>query len=193
MVKKRQPDEVERDRELIAKLYIQGKKQSAIAEIISAQYKFSVTQQQISLDLGVIRKRWLESSVRDFDAAKSEQLAKIDHMESEAWDAWEKSKGKHRQVTTKKGINGKGEIDETTVKVEDLIGNPAYMNIIDRCIERRCRLLGLDAELRYTDVNLAIAAVIRAGFVVQNPTVDVTAIEVKDNGEGTIVGADEDG
>jgi hypothetical protein len=168
--KKRHPDEIRRDRELIAKLYIQGKKQGAIAEIVSAQYTFRITQQQISSDLKVIRDRWLESSVRDFDAAKSEQLAKIDHMESEAWQSWEKSKEVSKTVTRKQGGMNDGEV---ITKIETLTGNPAYLNIVDRCIERRCRLLGLDAELRYADVNLAIAAVIRAGFIVQNPTIDV--------------------
>jgi hypothetical protein len=177
--KKRHPDEVRRDRELIAKFYMQGKNQFEIAEIISKQYDFTITQQQISSDLQVIRDRWLKSSVRDFDTAKAEQLAKIDHMESEAWDAWNKSKDKYRQITTKKGVNAKGIINETTARVEDLIGNPAFMNIIDRCIERRCKLLGLDAELRYADVNLAIAAVIRAGFIVQNPTVEVDSSVVQ--------------
>jgi hypothetical protein len=173
---KRHPDDMERDRELIAKLYVQGKTQSAIAEIISAQYKFSISQQQIAKDLGVIRRRWRESSVRDFDAVKSEQLAKLDHMESEAWEAWNKSKGVSKTITQKRG--GAAGI-ETTTKIETLTGNPAYLNIIDRCIERRCRLLGLDAELRYADVNLAIAAVVRSGYEVRNPieqpqTLDLT-------------------
>ena len=186
---KRHPDDVKRDRELVAKLYVQGKSQDAIAAIISEQYKFSITRQQISIDLKEIRKQWLESSVRDFDALKSEQLAKIDYMESEAWDAWEKSKTNSKSVTRKQGGKLSGEV---TTKVESLTGNPAYLNIVDRCIERRCRLLGLDAELRYADVNLAIAAVIRAGFIVQNPTLDVAAVEVEElkEMEGAIDGTD---
>jgi len=173
--KKRHPDEVRRDRELVAKLYMQGRNQFEIAETIGKQYDFTITQQQISSDLKVIRDRWLESSVRDFDTAKSEQLAKIDHMESEAWQSWEKSKEPAKSINSKKGGNLSNEV---ITKVEYRTGNPAYLNIVDRCIERRCRLLGLDAELRYADVNLAIAAVIRAGFIVQNPTLDVTAVDL---------------
>jgi hypothetical protein len=173
--KKRHPDEVRRDRELIARLYMQGRNQFEIAETISKQYDFTITQQQISSDLKVIRDRWLESSVRDFDTAKAEQLAKIDHMEFEAWQSWEKSKEVSKTVTRKQGGVNDGEV---ITKIETLSGNPAYLNIVDRCIERRCRLLGLDAELRYADVNLAIAAVIRAGFVVQNPTLDVVSVDL---------------
>lgn len=166
---KRHPDEIRRDRETIAKLYMQGKSQYEIAEVINAQYSFTITQQQVSSDLKVIRDRWLESSIRDFDAAKSEQLAKIDLMESEAWEAWDKSKETAKVITRKQGGKNAGEV---TTRIERQTGNPAYLNIVDRCIERRCRLLGLDAELKYADLNLAISAVVRAGYVIQNPNLE---------------------
>src|SRR5262245_53581405 len=72
-------------RKRVAALYIQGQSQARIAEQVG------VAQGTISYDLQAIRKEWLASSVRDFDEAKSQELAKLDHLEAEAWAGWERS------------------------------------------------------------------------------------------------------
>jgi hypothetical protein len=110
--------DIERRRAEIADLYIQGRKQYDIAQL------YGVSQQQISLDLKAIRAQWLESAVRDFDHMRSEQLAKIDAVEAEYWRAWEKS------------------------RAEDEAGNPQFLTGVERCVQQRCKLFGLDAPQR---------------------------------------------
>ena len=73
-------------RQQVAAAYLRGEYQADIAT------RFGISQQQISLDLKTIRAMWLQSAVRDFDAARAEELAKIDAVEAEFWGAWEKSK-----------------------------------------------------------------------------------------------------
>src|SRR5262249_46366485 len=85
-------------REQVAALYLQGHSQYTIAQQVG------VTQQQISMDLKIIQKGWLASTLRDFDAAKSEQLAKLDQLELAAWAAWERSRVPHDVVTTKEVV-----------------------------------------------------------------------------------------
>jgi transcriptional regulator with XRE-family HTH domain len=70
----------------VARRYLQGEMQEQIAQ------SFGVTQGQISQDLKAIRAAWLASAVRDFDALKAQELAKIDAVEREYWLAWERSK-----------------------------------------------------------------------------------------------------
>jgi hypothetical protein len=166
MKKKRTPDQVRRDRETIAKLYLQKNTQARIAEIISEQYDFTVTQQQISHDLQAIRKDWREASVEAIDHAKIEALQALDLMIAETWTAWEASKNSKKVISRKAG-------GDTQTRIEAQVGNPTYMTILGALWDRRCKILGIEAEVRYGDLNAAIAAVIRAGFVVQNPTVDV--------------------
>lgn len=160
MGNQRSPFEKEDSLVAIAKLYLQGESQSAIAKSLE------LSQQTISLDLKEIRKRWRESSIRDFDEAKSQELAKIDLVEAEYWRQWERSKQMKRVRKNEEGLTEKGTFLKNATTEEDRCGNPAYLAGVMNCIERRCKILGLDSELKYQDLSIAIAAVVNAGFSV---------------------------
>ena len=134
-------------REDVARRYLQGQTQSEIADV------FGVSQAQISKDLAAIRAAWLASAVRDFDALKAQELAKIDAVEREYWLAWERSK-KDKEISVQEG----GEVDPQTrkprikkvvMRKEGQAGNPAFLAGVLTCIERRCSILGLDAPKRF--------------------------------------------
>ena len=61
----------------VARLYLEAVTQTAIGK------QLGVSQQQISYDLKIVRQRWLESSIRNFDEARGHELAKIDCVERE--------------------------------------------------------------------------------------------------------------
>lgn len=135
-------------RQQVAAAYLRGEYQADIA------VRFGISQQQISLDLKAIRAAWLASAIRDFDQARAEELAKIDQVESEYWQAWERSK-KDKEIAVQEGG---GDIDPQTkrprikklsLRKEGQSGNPAYLQGILTCIERRCKILGLDAPTRF--------------------------------------------
>jgi len=179
--------QIENDRVFIAEKYLQGWTQQKIADHLE------IPQQCVSDELKTIRKRWLESSIRDFDEAKSRELARIDLLEKEAWEAWEKSKLPKTTKTHKRGQTPKGDINEITDKVEEREGNKAFLDVIDRCILRRCTILGIDAEIKFQDINLAIATAVRAGFKVEAPRDEINqdnAIAV--NGEAVDTDRDSD-
>ena len=71
--------------ERAARWYSEGVSQTEIAK------RNGVSQAMTSKDLDAVRKRWLESSLVDFDAMRAAQLAKIDHMEAVAWEEFAKS------------------------------------------------------------------------------------------------------
>ena len=137
---KRTSDQAEHDYTRIARMYLQGQTQSAIAA------ELGLSQQQISYDLRIIRKRWLDSSLRDFDAAKAEELAKIDLIESELWEAWNASKGDKEITTHEEGDGPKGPFNKNAVKKEKSYGAIAYLNGVMECVKKRCELLGLNPE-----------------------------------------------
>jgi hypothetical protein len=98
----------------VARFYLFGWTQTRIGN------ELIVSQQQISYDLKIVRQRWLESSIRDFNEAKAQELAKLDLVEARYWAAWERTQ----------------EID------------PRFLQGVERCIAKRCEILGLNAPLK---------------------------------------------
>ena len=132
---------IEGRRALVSELYLKGKTQAEIAE------QLGVDQSTISRDLTALQKQWKDSAIRNLDEAKARELAKIDALERTYWDAWERSVGQTQIKTIKakgdpKGAPGQA---EQTIRTEDLNGDPRYLAGVMSCIERRCRLLGIDA------------------------------------------------
>lgn len=149
---------IEQRRVVITQRYLKGDYQADIARDLG------VTQQQISKDLKAIRAAWLVSAVRDFDALKAQELARIDGVEREAWQAWERSR-LDKEVSVTEQVEGEGSITVTKfpdgkeittrkklkarITREGQAGVPAYLTVILACIERRCKILGLDAPQKF--------------------------------------------
>jgi len=123
-------------RQQVAQLYLAGKYQSEIGQLLG------VTQQQISQDLKAVQQQWLAASIRDFDTVKSEQLAKIDAVERAAWAAWERSP-QPREVTVQEVIDGEQRTNKVSLRKERQVGDPRFLERIQKCIDQRCDILGL--------------------------------------------------
>lgn len=125
----------------VAERYLRGEYQSAIAQSLG------VDTATISRDLATIRSQWLGAAIRDFDAAKAQELAKIDEVERAAWAAWERSTKDKEVAVQEAGADKK--LKKATLRKEGQSGNPAFLSTILTCIERRCAILGLDAPKRF--------------------------------------------
>ncbi len=141
--------------------YCQGLTQVAIADRINADRDYDLSQQTISNDIIAIQKGWLKSSLRDFDEMRAEQLGKVDRLEREYWRGWERScEDAETTVKKQKGTLTKYE-DEKTGRFaaerpaeqqqtsKGQAGNPSFLAGVERCIKRRCKLLGLDAPVEH--------------------------------------------
>ena len=137
----RTKDQIQRDRVSIAEWYCEGKYQSWIAT------ELKVTQQQISYDLKAIRKVWLSRQVAAFDVMVAEEIARIDHLDSTWRDAWERSQ-KKGEIDMVKTVTGDKPRDEVAKRIEHRDGNPSFLTGVERCIELRVKLLGLNAPER---------------------------------------------
>jgi hypothetical protein len=107
--------------------------------------RIGVNRSTISRDLRVLNARWKESGVRDLDAAKGQELDRLDQLEREAWQAWEKSKGAHETTTTEQTSTGAGERVKAAIRKDEQCGDPRYLAVLQWCIEQRSKLLGLHA------------------------------------------------
>lgn len=131
----RTPEKREKDFSVLAELYVYGHTQREMAE------KIGVSQTQISFDISELHQRWVKAQLIDVSEAKARELAKIDNLERIAIAAWIKSGGKKRKVITTTG----GEYENERIEQWEEVGDPAYLARISWCIERRCKILGIDA------------------------------------------------
>jgi len=151
---RRSAAQLARDRRRIAELYLEGKLQADIAEAVG------ISQSTVSNDLKAIQQEWLESSLIDFNEAKARELAKIDRLEWEYWTAWARS-CEDAETTTKKAVQvGDKERKEATQTAKGQAGDPRFLQGVQWCIERRCKLLGIDAPQRH-DVKHHISGGVR--------------------------------
>ena len=155
---KRTHHQLQRDRQLIADWYSRGETQTAIAALINSgahlvkdedgvcvEPRYTLSQQTISNDIKAIQKAWLESSLRDFDEMRAEQLGKIDEQERRYHRGWERS-CLDAETVVRKQKEGGGKEQQMTSKGQ--AGDPRFLAGVDGCIDRRCKLLGLDAPTK---------------------------------------------
>lgn len=147
-------DVIDQRRATVARLYLQGWTQQRIAD------QERVTRELISQDLTAIRKDWEASTLFDFNEAKIQELQKIDNLEAEAWRHFFESARPLKKKSTKlkgkaqQGQNSKlpNDLEQYTYE-EERLPDPRFMQIVDRCIERRCRILGLEAPLKVAETD----------------------------------------
>lgn len=164
--------EAEREQQLvvIADLRLQGWPQYKIAAHLGLH------QSTISMDLAEVHRRWEAESIKKIDQYKSMELARIDKILVESWEAWENSKRPRKEVTVERRQRPPGEgqdgeaaepVEETkrSLKHIDQIGDPRYLREIIRCIQERCKLLGLyaDKSTFTEEVNKMIAQIVIRG------------------------------
>lgn len=133
--------EIAERRRQVAALYLAGKVQTEIA------VELGVDQATISRDLKALQKQWAEQAVRDLDEAKAEQLAKIDRLEQEYWDAWQQSRGEQTATSKKLVRDGEKEKAEASTRIAVQPGDPRFLGGVQWCIEQRCKILGVNAPI----------------------------------------------
>lgn len=133
-------------RATVAALYLSRRSQADIAQ------ELSVDQSTVSLDLKALHRQWKEQAFKDTDAVKKRELDRIDVLEQHYWDAWRRSCEEKRSSMAEQRQTGNSQTQATTrrdqILREDRDGNPAFLAGVQWCIERRCKILGLDAPVK---------------------------------------------
>jgi lambda repressor-like predicted transcriptional regulator len=145
--------EVADRRDLIADLHLKGCSMAAIAR------RLGVSRRTVERDLDAIRNAWREARRDAVQEAVDRELARLDLLEREAWEGWQRSQQqgvseklskaedeKHARGLAASGVLDGGAVSgaakkraERTTRTQH--GDPRYLLLIMKCIERRARLL----------------------------------------------------
>jgi len=120
-------------------LYLQGWIQADIAE------RLKINQTTVSRDLKALQADWIKSTLRNFDEMKAEELAKVDRLEREYWRGWERS-CEDAETVRREGDVARVEKVVTTAKGQ--AGDPRFLAGVQWCIDKRCKILGIDAPTK---------------------------------------------
>lgn len=113
------------------RLFLQGHQAPEIAE------KENIDAATVCRDLRVIHDNWLARTHARYDQCIARELALLDEIERQAWEAWNRSLLNQETTQAEKSTR-----DEKTKLVrKGQTGNPMYLRIIFHCIEKRCELL----------------------------------------------------
>lgn len=148
----RKAGERERDKQLIAPLYFKGYTFREIAETVSATTGRTISHVTVFNDVKDILKESEEERTNFVNHQLTIELGKINKLEREYWEAWEKSKTDQKKKSVEKKDDCEGDPTKgrkkssTRVLGEEIInmGDPRYLGGIERCIEMRCKLLGIN-------------------------------------------------
>lgn len=136
-------------REQVARLYLAGKSQNEIAA------EFNVNQSTISRDLEAIRKQWQEQALLHFDEIKARELARIDRLEREYWQAWERSQEDAetvKQVGTLDSDGKKVKAGKAEKTSKGQSGNPSFLAGVQWCIEQRLKIFGVYEAIKVRQI-----------------------------------------
>jgi hypothetical protein len=139
--KKRTAAQREKDLTIISEMYLAAYRQDEIAK------RIGVHRTQITYDLNEIRARWMKDAVRKIDERKGEELARLDRLEMEYWDAWRKSQEEFKSTIVKKA-EGKSKSAEVSQHTENRYGDPRFLDGALKCIAKRCEILGVNAPVK---------------------------------------------
>ena len=133
-----------KDRLKISDWYLKGYTQQWIA----GQLGLNVST--ICRDIKVLIRWWKRSSVKNIDSLKQIELNKINKLEIEYWEAWERSKNDAEQKIKRQRQTANNEpINEAQIKSDSQNGDPRYLAGVQWCIEKRCKIIGIDAPEKH--------------------------------------------
>jgi len=130
--------QIEQRRTQVTELCKKGWTQAAIAR------ELGVSQATISSDLKASRKEWKESRVRNLDEAIVEEDKSLEVVIREAWGGWQRSQ-EPAETTRIIQKNGEKRAEKT---VRERPGDPGFLRVVISAIEKRYKLLGLDAAAK---------------------------------------------
>jgi hypothetical protein len=129
-------------RTTVARLYLQQRTQAEIAHAVG------VNQGTVSRDLKAIQAEWQRERLDDFARAKLRELARIDQLERHYWEAWERSCQDREQTVQEKTTAPMGDRLKAGTRTEGRDSNPEFLRGVERCIELRCKILGVFAAVK---------------------------------------------
>ena len=149
--------EIEERRAKVAALLVRGVSYRNIAIEVGVK-----STQTVWADVQAIMDEWRKYHLSDINKLMVVELQKTLEVEAAAWEEWERSKTVKDKVRVTEAVLADVDPDDPTLlslvgglipterqtTTEGRLGNPAYLAIIDKMMDKRARLLGLYAPER---------------------------------------------
>lgn len=147
---KRTFQEIEADRARIAELYLMRYPVPEILDDINGDRpeERHISMSMLRKELERLRKEWRERKRESMDAYMNEILDTLDTTIKEAFSEWNRSKQDYLQKQVNMASDKKGESQAKMQVVQSRIGDPRFLAIVLQALERKSKLLGLDAPTR---------------------------------------------
>lgn len=154
--------EKEEVKNYIAELYAKGYSYTAMTKWITEQGGIAISRSSLIPYVKEVLKEWHDSRIENIEMRMVIEMAKLDKVESEAWDAWERSKEDYYKKRIKrKGVpvpdsssdNNSSDSNIPRIKTvevteyeetETSCGDPRFAEIILKCIDARMSLIAKD-------------------------------------------------
>lgn len=153
-IHKRNTGQRQHDYQIISRMYLKGHSQKDIAKHISDIRPYTLTQQQISKDLKVIRRYWRQSSLIDINEATNRELDRIDALEEEAWQAWRRSHDDGEVTISEQTTGSEGTRTKASIRKTKNKGNKSFLDTVAWCIDKRLKIFGIESA---TKIELSLA------------------------------------
>lgn len=158
---KRNTEQKDYDIRFCSNLFLRGYSYREIAtalnnDVAERGFDYRITFQTVYKDLQKVLAEWKKESFTNIDEYVTQELKKLDKMEVELWEAWEKSKHSEKKKTRTSRAGGKdddgtkrwGDYGYTENTNEQLAGNPRFFDLLLNVQQRRAKLLGYDAPIK---------------------------------------------
>nr|UWG75085.1 MAG: hypothetical protein [Bacteriophage sp.] len=152
---RRTPEQRENDLVFCTDLFLRGYSYRQISDLLNQRnaklgldYAI-VPPMRVYKDLKQLLINWKREHEENIDLYITKELSKLDKIEAELWDAWERSKKRIVSKIRQSGL--KMERSET------FAGNPRYLDLVLSVQQRRAKLLGLDAPVKVDLPNVNVS------------------------------------
>lgn len=126
-------DKVDASSEAIADLWLKGYSQIAICK------QLGISRKRLRTCLDNARTFWLERKNIAMVDMVAEQLRRIDILETQAWEGYERSQKDAVENSVERGKDGTKR--KTVTKPQS--GDARFLKTVHDCIDLRCKLLGI--------------------------------------------------
>jgi hypothetical protein len=137
--KAKTPDQLLTRRKLVSELYLQC---LSLAEIGK---QLGVSAMTVYKDMQYCREQWRTRITDNMELLRQRELGRIDHLELEYWRGFQRTVGVVKIYKEESGTGAQGPIAKNSVTRERKAGDPRFLDGVQKCIEQRRKILGLDA------------------------------------------------
>lgn len=118
---------------------------------------YTISMQMIHWDIQQMLIEWKRERMDNIDDYVTQELRKLDKMEAELWESWERSKNVKRREKNRLGVNpcevpNDGDCTEyceyEEMTKEESAGDPRFLDLLLKVQQRRAKMLGIDAPVK---------------------------------------------